>query len=479
MQGGDGAWNGRIEDAMTGPAAITQALAAFVAETRDAAIPSEARRHVANGVTDCAGCIVLGRDEAVTRILLQAIASNGGGDARLLFGRQKASTLDAALVNATSGHAHDYDDTGIGAHPAHPSVVIATALLAAGEAAGASGAQLTTAYVAGYEVWGELARRDPTPHNVAGWHPTAVFGPIAAAAAVANLQRFSARDAAHALGIAASSAGGLIGNFGSMTKPLQVGRAARAGIEAARLAAAGLTAAPDILEKDGGFLASFSPEGGVDRASPVLAGKSWWILSNGPNIKLYPVCYSIHGAIDAMLDLVAARDIRAGDIARVEVEVTPSQAANLYCRMPTDVTGAKFCAGFALAAAAVARRVTMAELTDTFIAAPEVRRLISCVDVATADPKALSTEKRACRLSVSTSRGHTHVVPIDVPRGHFKKPPTRDDLWRKFRDCIGDGLAEAQAEHMFELLQSFEALPDIGALPIVEAARTGATARTY
>lgn len=463
---------------MTGRSPITQSLAAFIAETREASIPSEARRHVANGVTDCAGCIVLGRAEPVTRIVLQAIAGNGGGDARVLFGRQRASALDAALVNATSGHAHDYDDTGIGAHPAHPSVVIATALLAAGEAVGASGAQLTTAYVAGYEVWGELARREPIPHNVAGWHPSAVFGPLAAAGAVANLLQLSAIEAANALGIAASSAGGLVGNFGSMTKPLQVGWAARAGVEAARLAKAGLTAAPDILEKDGGFLASFSPEGGVDREGPVLAGKSWWILTNGPNIKLYPVCYSIHGAIDAILDVVRDKGIRAADISRVEVELTPSQAANLYSLTPANVTDAKFCAAFALAAAAVARRVTMAELTEAFIAAPDVQRLVSCVEVATAEPKALAAEKRSCRLSITTSGGHTHVVAIEVPRGHFRKPPTQDDLWRKFRDCTGEGLPEADAERMFALLQGFDTLSDIGALPIVEPPRTGAPRRT-
>ena len=104
-------------------------------------------------------------------------------------------------------------------------------------ACGASGAELIAAYVAGYETWGELASRDADKHHGKGWHPSAVFGAVAAAAAGARLAKLDAARTTHALAAAASMAGGLTANFGSMMKPLQVARAAQSGL--ARRAARG------------------------------------------------------------------------------------------------------------------------------------------------------------------------------------------------------------------------------------------------
>lgn len=462
---------------MTDVSPLTRSIAEFAAETRCGVIPESARVIVSNSVTDCVGCIIQGRNEPVARIVSSMISADERGQARVLFGRARSSVPEAALVNATAGHAHDFDDTGIGSHPAHPSVVIATALLAAGEPLQATGMDILASYVVGYEVWCELARRDSTPHNIAGWHPTAVFGPVAAAAAVANLMRLTANEVANALGMAASSAGGLIGNFGSMTKPLQVGWAARAGIETARLAKAGLTAAPGILEKDGGFLAVFSADGSVDRTSPVRLGEAWSILSQGPNIKLYPVCYSIHGAIDAMLDLCAVEKITPDAVVRIDVEVTPSQAANLFCHRPTDVTGAKFSAQFAIAAAAIAGRVTMVELSDSFVGRVDVVAFMRRVHMATVEPTQSSQSRKGLALRVTLRGGHEFAVPIHTPRGHAKKPPTRQDLWSKFKECVTGAMKEQQAEAMFEQLQRLDTLSGVDALPeIADAGANGPAA---
>src|SRR5262249_4060952 len=112
----------------------------------------------------------------------------------------------------------------------------------------ASGAEMLTAYIAGYEVWAELLAREPTPLHRKGWHPTTVLGTIAAAAACAKLCGLDAAGTSTAIAIAASMASGLVANFGTMTKSFQVGRAAQSGVVAARLAKAGLTASLDALE---------------------------------------------------------------------------------------------------------------------------------------------------------------------------------------------------------------------------------------
>ena len=106
---------------------------------------------------------------------------------------------------------------------------------------GATGAQLATAYVAGYEVWADLQRRDPEQHHEKGWHPTGIFGAIAAAAACASLRGLDADKATQAIALGASQSAGLVANFGTMTKPFHAGRAAHAGVISARLAAAGFT----------------------------------------------------------------------------------------------------------------------------------------------------------------------------------------------------------------------------------------------
>src|SRR5690606_34228890 len=162
----------------------------------------------------------------------------------------------AALVNGMAAHILDYDDVAL---DGHPSAVLVPAILAQAEAGSVGGAQMIEAYVAGFEVWAELQAREPGHLHEVGLHPTAVFGAVAAAAACASLRRLDAAGAAAAMAMAASMSAGLVANFGTMTKSFQVGRAAQSGVIAARLAQAGMTASPDALEHDSGFLAALSP----------------------------------------------------------------------------------------------------------------------------------------------------------------------------------------------------------------------------
>lgn len=121
------------------------------------------------------------------------------------------------------------------------------ALAAAHGAPDPSGARMVAAYVAGYEVWARLMTREPDHLHSMGWHPTAVHGPVAAAAAAAVMQGLDPEAAANALALAASHAGGVMANFGTMTKPYHAGRAAECGLRAIRLTQAGLTAQPVAL----------------------------------------------------------------------------------------------------------------------------------------------------------------------------------------------------------------------------------------
>ena len=161
----------------------------------------------------------------------------------------------AGLINGTAAQALDFDDATL---EGHPSAVLVPVALAVAEEVGANGEDILTAMnVAGYEVWAELLRRDSDKYHARGFHPTGLLGTLAAAASAALLYGLNVVQTRHALGIAASFASGLVANFGSMTKPLQTGRAAESGIRAARLAANGYTAADDAIEHPLGFLKAF------------------------------------------------------------------------------------------------------------------------------------------------------------------------------------------------------------------------------
>ncbi|MBV9522769.1 MAG: MmgE/PrpD family protein, partial [Alphaproteobacteria bacterium] len=269
------------------PAPITRTLGRFISELRFEAIPQGALRAVRTGFTDCIAVMLAGIDEPVARIVREQIGTRGAdGAASLYLGGERAAPADAALANAVAGHALDYDDVALAGHP---SVVLVPAILAEAEALGADGKSAAAAYVAGYETWARLVERDKDALHQKGWHPTAVLGPVAAAAACAHLRRLDPVKASRALGMAASMAGGVVANFGTMTKPLQAGRAAASGVTAARLADAGLTAAEDALEHGVGLLNALSPKGRVDTETPLDdLGRHWRLETLGVNIKKYP-----------------------------------------------------------------------------------------------------------------------------------------------------------------------------------------------
>jgi 2-methylcitrate dehydratase PrpD len=454
-------------------AGLTQQLAEFAAGLAFEKLPREAVETAKRGAIDCVGVMFAGRDEPVAELAAELVAPAASGEAHVLFDRGFARSHDASLVNGTAGHALDYDDVAI---DGHPSVVLVPAILAEGERTKASGRELLAAYVAGYETWGELVERDEDQHHAKGWHPTAVFGAVAAAAAAARLAQLNPARTANALGIAASMAAGLVANFGTMTKPFQAGRASQSGIVAARLAGRGMSAAPDALEHPGGMLRAFSPAGRVRAEGEIAAGREWHILRQGLNIKRYPVCYCVHRIIDGALALRNRRAIAPDDVAEVEVSLGRVQAMPLREHRPQTGLQAKFSAEFAIAAAIVAGRVGLREVSDEFVNTPAVQALLPKVRTRLTDETdpddplfALADEVKIKLADGSVLAGE----PVRYARGHARNPIGLDDLHAKFRECVGAALAPAAASRLFEQLSRLEALPSVAALYAAGAQRRG------
>jgi 2-methylcitrate dehydratase PrpD len=435
---------------------LTQQLAEFVSSLQT--VPQEAVETAKRGFIDCVGVMFAGRNEPVAQILLEEGLYSERKESHIHFDRGMTSSSDAALLNGTAAHALDYDDVGI---DGHPSVVLVPAILAEGERLGVSGAELTTAYVAGYEVWAELSSRDKDPHHGKGWHPTAVFGALGAAAAASRLARLDAKRTQHALGIAASMSAGLVANFGSMTKPFQAGRAAQSGITAARLAGAGMTSSPDALEHKGGLLAAFSPRGNARPDGAIKAGREWHILKLGLNVKRYPVCYALHRSIDGLLNLKEKNTISPETVQEIELKIGKLQAGVLRHSRPQTGLDAKFSAEFAAAASVVAGRVGLNELTDEFVRRKEVQSLFPKVRITTVDASDPHEPLFAPEDSVTVRLADGRALasgPVRYAKGHAKNPIGLEELRAKFDDCLGGALSPGRRDGLFSSLANLEKL---------------------
>ncbi len=438
-------------------APLTQALGQFVADLSPNRFPEAAVQTARLGFTDSIGTMIAGRNEGSVRVLRSVIAPPSG-PCSLTFGPERGLAPEAAWINGTAAHALDYDDVGL---RGHPSTVLMPAILAEAEALGSSGADMIVAYIAGYETWAELFRRDSGLLHEKGWHPTGLYGPIGAAAACAKLRRLDAGRTATALALGASQSAGLMANFGTMTKPFHAGRAAHAGIMAARLAEAGFTASPDALEHPQGFLHAISPTGTEDRTSEAKVGETWAILTQGLGIKKYPTCYCTHRAIDGMIDLMAAHSVKPDEVRRVTVGISDYFATVLRNHRPETGLAAKFSIEFAMASAIIARRVGLRELTDDFVRRPDVQSLMRRVLTETSgehDPD-LPGAAPADTVQVELASGaKIKGDPVRRATGHSSRPLTEAQVYEKFADCLEAGGFNIPAESLFARLRALNAI---------------------
>jgi 2-methylcitrate dehydratase PrpD len=276
-------------------------LAAFSARLRFEQIPDDvvaaAKLHLLDAVGTGLAALALDEMAAARAAALEI----GGREEATAFGlSRRVGAGAAALANGAMMHALDFDDTHERAI-VHSSAVVAATVLAAGEAAGASGEELIVAAVGGYEVSARIGLAAPGALHLRGFHPTSVCGVFAAAAAAARLRGLSAEETAHALGIAGSQASGLMEYLadGSQTKPLHAGWAAQAGIVAASLAAHGASGPGSVLEGRFGLLASHVGEFDATALTAEL-GERWETTEIA--FKAYPSCHAGHAVLDAVTE---------------------------------------------------------------------------------------------------------------------------------------------------------------------------------
>ncbi len=415
-------------------------------------------------IIDTIGVTLAGHAEPCTDIVRRVPGIGAAAGPALVFAsRQRTSALDATMINGCASHALDYDDFS-GVMGGHQSVPLVALLFALGEDRATSGIQILLAYTVGVETEIRLARAVNFHHYDKGWHPTATLGTIGAAASAAHLLDLDEVRTATALAIAASLAGGLKANFGTMVKPLHVGQSARNGLFAALLAEGGFDANPEAFEHHQGFFNVFNGPGTYD-AAKLLEDWGAPLEIEQPSIALkqFPCCGSTHPAISAMLDLVRAEDIRPADVAAIEILPHARRLRHTDNPDPSTALEAKFSHQYVIARALLDRSVRLKDFEHDAHLDPAIRDLLPRITARPhPDMADDSAQQWGAEVIVTLNGGRQVSRRIDdlIGRGG-DNAMTRDELWEKFSDCAERSLPYGQIAPLFDRLGALETEADI------------------
>jgi len=432
---------------------VSAELARRIADVESDRLPPAVRETYERLLIDVVGLCLVARASDYVRAALEAWPDPGPAAA---IGHARAmSAAGAAFVNGTAAHGEDFDDTFEGG-PVHAGAVIVPAVLAAAEQELASGKSALVGIAVGVETICRLSLVVPKAVHKAGFHPTAVFGAMAAAAGVGATLKLDPRQLSHALGIAGSMAGGIIEYLadGSWTKRMHPGWAAQSGLRAALLARAGFTGPATVFEGTHGLFNGFAHTRDGNWAALLDGfGERW--LAETLAFKPYPCGTMIQPYIDCARRL-RQRGIDPAAIADMVCEVGEGTVHRLWeplaeKRRPPNGYAAKFATPYCIAAALLGGNLGLDAFTDAAVADPAVRALSAKVryqiDPANPYPNAYTGHIRA-RLAdgrmVEERQPHL--------RGGAQAPLTRAELEEKFmRNVLAGGWTQDRARQALAL----------------------------
>jgi 2-methylcitrate dehydratase PrpD len=439
-------------------------LEEFAVALRDEDVPDKGRKLAVDAITDCVACMLAGNGSELAAPLRAVIGAPDHASGTALIGtRARTAVHDAALYHGALAHALDYDDIS---HPAysHPSTVLVPALLAAATVAQASGRDFVTAYIVGLEVFGRLGRALNLQHYKNGWHSTSTFGSIASAVAVSRLLKLPASAIRMAVGIAASASSGLRANFGTMTKPLHAGYAARNGVLAARLAQQGFTASTEALSHRYGFTRVFNATGGIGAAALETWGAELEILTEfGIALKLYPACAATHPAIEAATKLHTMLGNPAKDIAAVRVGACELATEPLIYREARTPLEGKFSMHYCVASALVDGAVRLSTFTSEAVRREVVQDLVQRTEMVV-DERVRDDKEFAAIVEVITVDGRRLEETVHVAPGKPARWFTAREMQEKFMDCHAASGLTNDPHAIFAALQGIDRTQTVASL---------------
>lgn len=453
----------------------TAAIANFIVNTTSADFPPGSDEKALKVIADTFAVILAGVGSEVAEPLRRYLDLSRESGASPILGTGLTATAEtAALINGTYGHALDYDDV-LSMMPAHPSVVIAAALLASLNGAKVSGKAFIEAYVIGVEVGGKVGLGMTNEHYQRGFHATGTLALFSGVAALAKLHHLDAPTIQQAFGIAGSMASGLRRNFGTMTKPLHSGLAARSALTAVRLAMSGFTAAPDIMEAKAGFYSTYGTADSDPQVTANGLGKPFVISSPGIAVKKFPCCYATHRPIDGVLRLREQMNFDADAVAKVICRMPPGGMHVLTYPHPVTGLEGKFSLPYSIAAAVLDGKFSLWSFSDEAVRRAEIASLYERIDAHETessrgnDPlfdKRSSGSRGFVEVEVRLKDGRREQIRVDVPPGSPSRELTWDELHAKFMDCAKQAprISAGNAEAAFAAIRLLPAAANISTI---------------
>ena len=456
---------------------ITEEACSFIEKATFGDIPPAAVDIGRRCVLDGLGLFVAGSDEECVRILAKiAIDTGGRADALVLgHGAAKIPAPAAARILGTAGHAHDWDDSqvsldsdhvyGLLTHPTIPP--LASALVMAQTLGEVSGRDFMLAFQAGFEVESKISEWMLSQHYKRGFHSSGTVGTFGAYAAAAKLLQMRGEPLRHGFGIAASLAAGIRVNFGTMTKPLHVGRAAENGITAALLAQEGFTADPAALDGIWGFCAVLG--GGVTAGKLAQGfGRTWSIVDPGVSIKPYPCGVLTHPTIDLMVKLTRENAIRFDDIEHVVVRAGSNILNPIRYPVARNHLQAKFSLPAVLAMVAINGKAGKIEFSDRFVASDRMQTMQRMIETRF-DPEieALGFDKMRSSIEIRLKGGRSVAGSADERyRGGPENPLSDKEVEDKVVSCCEGVLDAAETRALISGAWDVLALADVSVIAV-------------
>ena len=404
---------------------------------------------------DFAGLCVAARN---TDYVVAAVAATSEpGDCTMIGHAGAWDPATAALVNGTAAHGEDYDDTFEGG-PVHAGAAVIPAVLAAAERHRLSGEDLVAGVAVGCEIMCRLCLVAPKRVHQAGFHPTAVFGALGAAAGVATAMRLSPTQWVDAIGIAGSMASGIIEYLaeGTWTKRMHPGWAAQGGYRAARLALAGFKGPRTVLDGEHGFFHAFARTGAGNFAAMLDgAGDTW--LAAGLAFKPYACGTMAHPYLDCARALVKA-GVDPETIESIECETAEGIVHRLWepladKQRPPNGYAAKFSIPYAIAVGMLRDDAGLREYEEAVVADPRVRALASKVRYVV-DPDNPYPDRFTGHVRVTLVGGEIREHRQDHFRGGVSAPLSAADLKSKFRaNCVYGGWSGDETQRALDALR--------------------------
>lgn len=450
---------------------ITEEAARFVEGLRYEDIPADAIRIGLRCVMDAMGLYVAGSEEHSVHILIDDARETGGREDALLLGGSglKVPVALAARILGTAGHAHDWDDTQVSVDPAHvygllthPTIPPLTAALCVAQyLGGADGRLVMLAFQAGVEVESKISEWMLPQHYLSGKHSSGTVGTFGAFVAAAIMLGLKGEALRRGFGIAASMASGIRCNFGTMTKPLHVGRASENGVTAAFLAKRGFTA--DIAGLDGpwGFFAVMGGGISTDKIAQGF-GRTWSIIKPGVSIKPYPCGILTHPTMDLMLRLVTEADVKPEEIASITIHAGTNILKPIRYPIASNHLEAKFSLPAEVSMIALARQAGKHEFSDAFVASDAMQAMQRRVKTEF-DPaiEAMGFDKVRSRITITRHDGTIVEGWADERyRGGPDNPMADAEVEAKLRSCCAGVLGADAQDEMIRKIWAMLDMPD-------------------